>query len=401
MSRKRKAYSPEFKAKLVLEVLKEEKTLNEIASIYEVLPKSLQEWKKQFLENISLAFDKSAVVKEYKDEIVLLQKSNDELAKKVGNLTIEKDFLQGKLKSSVSFNDRKKLLETGLTLSINRQLKLLSISKSSIYYKPIIPFSSNGDQKLLDTIDRIYTKHPYYGYRRVHKLLLRLGFKAGKKRVRRAMKLMNIIALYPKPKTTIASKEHLRYPYLLKKFKNDKNQVVVNEPNLVWSTDITYIKLSSGFAFLAAIIDWHTKKILSWKLSNTMDLSLTTGVLKEALSLYPKPQIFNTDQGSQYTAHEHIKILIDNNISISMDDKGRATDNIVIERFWRSLKYEDVYPNSYSTIKEARIGIGEYIKTYNTQRLHSALDYQTPDEVYYKGVNNKRFNNSSLLLDVA
>jgi putative transposase len=132
-----------------------------------------------------------------------------------------------------------------------------------------------------------------------------------------------------------------------------------------------------------------------------MDLSLTTGVLKEALSLYPKPEIFNTDQGSQYTAHEHIKILIDNNISISMDGKGRATDNIAIERFWRSLKYEDVYLNSYSTIKEARIGIGEYIKTYNTQRLHQSLGYATPDEVYYKGVNNTTHQEIDLLQYVA
>jgi putative transposase len=212
---------------------------------------------------------------------------------------------------------------------------------------------------------------------------------------------MGIVAQYPKPKTTIANKEHLKYPYLLKQFKNDKNQVVIAKPNQVWSADITYIKLDKGFVYLAAIIDWHTKKILSWKLSNTMDVSLTTTVLKEALSLYPKPEIFNTDQGSQYTASQHIQILVDNNISISMDGKGRATDNIVIERFWRSLKYEDVYPQSYSTIKEARTGIGKYINIYNTERLHQSLDYATPDEVYFKGVNNRVFEDRDLLLDVA
>ena len=400
-NRKRKTYTAQFKAKLVLEVLKEEKSLNEIASSNEVLPKSLLEWKKQFLENMSLAFDKSTVVKEYKEEIVLLQKSNDELAKKVGNLTIEKDFLQGKLKSSVSSKNRKKLLETGLKLSINRQLKLLSIPKSSTYYKPIIPFGSDEDKKLLDAIDAIYTKHPYYGYRRVHRLLLRVGFEVGKKRVRSAMKLMGTTALYPKPKTTIANKEHTKYPYLLKEFKNQNNQVVIDKPNLVWSTDITYIKLSSGFAYLAAVIDWHTKKILAWNLSNSMDGSLTTGVLKEALALYPRPEIFNTDQGSQYTAHEHIKILVEHNISISMDGKGRATDNIAIERFWRSLKYEDVYPQRYSTLKEARAGIGEYIKMYNSERLHSTLDYQTPDEVYFKGVNNTTHPKRDVLQNVA
>lgn len=401
MSRKRKTYTADFKAKLVLEVLQEEKTLNEIASNYEVLPKSLQNWKKQFLENMSLAFDKSAVVKEYKDKIDILEKEKDATSKILGEMVVERDFLQGKLKSSVSSKSRKKLLETGLEISINRQLKLLSVSKSSTYYKPVIPFSNDADKELLDAIDKIYTKYPYYGHRRVHKLLNRLGFVIGRKRVKRAMALMGITALYPKPKTTIANKEHLKYPYLLKQFRNDNNQVVIEKSNQVWSTDITYIKLDKGFVYLAAVIDWYTKKILSWKLSNTMDVSLTTGVLKEALSLYPKPEIFNTDQGSQYTAKEHIKILVDNNISISMDGKGRATDNIVIERFWRSIKYEDVYPKSYSTIKEARMGIGKYMNTYNKERLHQSLDYATPDEVYFKGVNNKVFDDRDLLLDVA
>jgi len=401
MSKTRRTYSAEYKAKLVLEVLKEEKTLNEIASEYEILPKSLQNWKKQFIENMSLAFDKSAVVKEYKEKLDALEKEKDATSKKLGEVIVERDFVVGKLKSSVSFKSRKNLLETGLEISKNKQLKLLSISKSSSYYKVVIPFNSDADQELLNVIDKIYTKYPYYGHRRVHKLLGRLGFVMGRKRVQRAMRLMGIVALYPKPKTTIANKEHLKYPYLLKQFKNDNNQVVIEKANQVWSTDITYIKLDSGFVYMAAVIDWNTKKILSWKLSNTMDISLTTTILKEALSLYPKPEIFNTDQGSQYTAKEHIQILVDNNISISMDGKGRATDNIAIERFWRSLKYEDVYPQSYSTIKEARVGIGRYINIYNKERLHQSLDYATPDEIYFKGVNNKVFDDRDLLLDVA
>jgi len=390
---------------LILEVLEAEKTLNEIASSYEVLPKSLQNWKKQFIENMSLAFDKSAVVKEYKDKIETLEKEKDATSKKLGEVIVERDFVVGKLKSSVSSNNRKQLLETELDLSQNRQLKLLSISKSSNYYKPVIPFSSDEDQKLLDTIDRIYTKYPYYGHRRVHKLLGRFGFTVGRKRVRRAMALMGITAQYPKHKTTQANKEHLKYPYLLKELKNDNNQVVTQKANQVWSTDITYIKLDKGFVYLAAVIDWHTKKILSWKLSNTMDITLTTGVLNEALEKYDKPEIFNTDQGSQYTASEHIKILVDNNISISMDGKGRATDNIVIERFWRSIKYEDIYPSSYSTIKEARVGIGKYIDIYNKERLHESLDYATPDEAYFegtdRGVNNSVFSDMDLLLKVS
>lgn len=403
MSKKRKVYSADFKAKLVLEVLEGELTLNEIASKYEILPVNLKNWKKQFLENMSLAFDKSAVVKEYKEEIAILEKNNDALAKKVGTLTIERDWLEGKL-VSLDLSTKKEMIDNqadNKTISFNRQLELLNVSKTAYYYEPVVPFSKEEDISLLNMIDKIYTKHPYYGHRRVHKLLLRLGYNVGRKMVRKAMKFMGIKALYPKAKTTIANSEHKKYPYLLNEFKNDKNQVIIEKPNQVWSTDITYIKLAKGFAYLAAIIDWNTKKILSWKLSNSMDVSLTTTVLKEALSCYPKPEIVNTDQGSQYTAKEHVNLLVQNGISISMDAKGRSIDNIVIERFWRSLKYEDVYLKNYNNIKEARAGIGEYIELYNKERLHSALDYKTPDEVYFKGSNNYEFDATDMLLKVS
>ena len=206
MSTKRKTYSAEFKAKLVLEVLEGEKTINEIASSYEIIPNNLKNWKKQFLENMSLAFDKSAVVKEYKEEIEILQKSNDSLAKKVGNLTIEKDFLEGKLVSLVSSKERKALVDTGHTISLNKQCKLLNVSKSSLYYKPSKPFSTSSDLKLLDAINKIYSDFPSYGYRRIHAQLQYDGYNVGKKFVKKAMKYMGIEALYPKPKTTIANK---------------------------------------------------------------------------------------------------------------------------------------------------------------------------------------------------
>lgn len=401
MSRKRTTYSAEFKAKIVLEVVEGNKTLNEIATKYELLPKNVQNWKKQFLDNASLAFDKSAAVKEYKDEIDTLKKDKNMMARKVGELTLERDFAVEKLQCSVSCDTKRDLVETGHKLSLNKQLQILGISKTAHYYTPVEKFSSDEDIKLLNTIDKIHTKFPYYGTRRVSKLLKRLGFKVGRKLIKSAFESMGIKALCPKVRTTIANKEHKKYPYLLNEFKNDKDQVIIDTPNKVWSTDITYIKLEKGFAYLAAIIDWNTKKILSWKLSNTMDVSLTTSVLNEALALYPKPEIFNTDQGSQYTANEHIKILVDNEISISMDAKGRSIDNIVIERFWRSLKYEDVYPSSYNNIKEARAGIDEYIKIYNSERLHSALDYLTPDEAYYKCANDKCYDAKEMLLEVA
>lgn len=401
MSVKRKTYSADFKAKLVLEVLEGEKTVNQIASKYEVLPISLKNWKKQFLENMSLAFDKSSVVKEYKEEIEILQKSNDNLAKKVGNLTIEKDFLEGKLVSLVSSKERKALVDTRHTFSLNRQCKLLNVSKSTLYYQPIKPFSKNSDLRLLDAINNIYSDFPSYGYRRIHSQLQRDGYNIGKKFVKKAMKYMGIEAIYPKPKTTIGNKEHYKYEYLLKDFRNYAGQVVIENTNQVWSTDITYIKLEKGFVYLAAIIDWHSKKILSWKLSNTMDVSLTTSVLKEALALFPKPEIFNTDQGSQYTSKVHTCILKRHNIKISMDGKGRATDNICIERFWRSIKYEEIYLNEYKNIKQLNRAIEKYMDLYNKRRLHSTIDYKTPNEVYYQAVNNLDSKGAKLLQQIS
>ena len=383
MSKKRISYSADFKAKIVLELLEGDKTVNELASQHSLLPKNIKNWKTMFLENASLAFDKSTVVKEYKEEIVKLKKDKDATSKKLGEVIVERDFVVGKLKSLVSCKTRVESVDTKLEMGLNKQLSLMSISKTAYYYKPVEKFSSDDDKKMLNTIDLIHTKHPYYGTRRIVKILSRIGFKIGRKRIKTAMEFMGIKALYPKRKTTIANKYHKKYPYLLNEFKNENKQVVIDTPNKVWSSDITYIRLEHGYAYLAAIIDWHSKKILAWKLSSTMDVSLTTSVLNEALRLYDKPDIFNSDQGSQYTAKAHIDILSKNEISISMDAKGRSIDNIVIERFWRTLKYENVYPSSYSGMKDARKGIREYIDIYNAERLHSSLDYCTPDEIYY------------------
>ena len=426
MSKKRVTYSADFKAKVVLEILDGEQTLNEIASKHNLLPKNLQNWKKQFLENASLAFDKSAVVKEYKEEIERLRREKDATSKKLGEVVVEKDlqvWVFASLGRAVGCNParrrtklksldlliKKEMIDEGEVQakkdtkipSLNKQLGMLNISKTAYYYKPVEKFNSKEDIEILNMVDKIHTKFPYYGTRRVERLLKRLGFNIGRKRIKSIFEFMGISAIYPKPKTTIANKEHKKYPYLLNEFKNNDNQVIIDTPNKVWSTDITYIRLEKGFAYLAAIIDWHSKKILSWKLSNSMDIYLTTSVLNEALSKYPKPEIFNTDQGSQYTAKEHIDILIANNISISMDAKGRSIDNIVMERFWRSIKYEDIYPSSYTTIKEARDGIKEYIEIYNKERLHSSIGYLTPDEVYYKGLNNKCYNAKDVLQKVA
>ena len=388
MSTKRKSYSADFKAKLVLEILEGEKTINEIASKYEVLPASLKQWKKQFLDNISLAFDKSTVVKEYKDKIETLQKDKDNMAKKVGELTLERDFAVEKLVSLASSKKRKSMIDSKLKTSLNTQCRLLGVSKSSFYYTPVKPFSTSQDIGVLDAINNIYSDFPSYGARRMTEQLQRDGYNVGKKFVKKAMKYMGIEAIYTKPKTTTANKEHYKYLYLLKDFRDYAGRVITQRVNQVWSTDITYIKLETGFVYLAAIIDWHSKKILTWKLSNSIDMSLVKSVLNEALALYPTPEIFNTDQGSQYTSQEHTNILQKHSIQILMDGVGRATDNIAIERFWRSIKYEEIYLNEYKNIKALNRAIEKYMNSYNRRRLHSTIGYKTPNEVYYQADNN-------------
>jgi len=397
MSTKRKTYSAEFKAKVVLEVLEAELTLNQIASKYELLPANVKNWKKIFLDNMSLAFDKSTVVKEYKDKIEVLQNSNDSLAKKVGNLTVEKDFLVEKLRSLVSSKTRKTFTDTKHKLSLNKQCKLLHIAKSTLYYEPLKRFSTEWDIKFFNELNEIHSDFPYYGTRRLVTALENEGYWVGRKLIKSAMEYIGIRALYPKHQTTQAYKEHYKYKYLLKEFKNDNNQVIIDTPNKVWATDITYIKLEKGFVYLAAVIDWNTKKILSWKLSNTMDIKLTTDVLNNALALYPKPEIFNTDQGSQYTAQAHVNILKEHDIKISMDGKGRSIDNICIERFWRTIKYEEIYLNDYKSMSELRYSIDNYITKYNSRRLHSTIGNKTPNEVYDKAINSLELQNQELL----
>ena len=398
MSTKRKTYSAEFKAKVVLEVLEANETLNQIASKYELLPANVKNWKKLFLENMSLAFDKSTVVKEYKEKIEVLQKDKDSIAKKLGETIVEKEFLEGKLVSLVSSKTRKKFVDTKHKLSVNKQCKLLYIAKSTLYYEPVKRFSSEWELKFLNALNEIHSEFPYYGTRRLVTALENESYFVGRKFIKSAMEYIGIRALYPKHKTTQAYKEHYKYKYLLKEFKNENNQVVIENPNQVWSTDITYIKLEKGFVYLAAIIDWNTKKILSWRLSNTMDVALTTGVLNDALAKYPAPEIFNSDQGSQYTAQAHVNILKDHGIKISMDGKGRSIDNICIERFWRTIKYEEIYLNDYKSMSELRHSIDNYIVKYNSRRLHSAIGNKTPNEVYDKAINSLESQNQELRL---
>lgn len=375
MSKKQKTYPPEFKTKVVLELLAGDLTVSQIASKYSLVGKSILNWKKVFLANASLAFNKDAAVADIKTTVDTQKKEIDELHRQLGKRTAELEWAAKKLKS-LDFNKKKELIKSEHdTISILKQCELLSFNRSTYYYQDSQP--SPNKMSILRQIDSIYTETPFFGYRKIYQQLAEDGFKVGINQVSKYMKELGLKAIYPTKKinTTLANLEHKKYPYLLR-------ELDINRPNQVWSTDITYIRVAGGFVYLAAVIDWYSKAILSHKISNTMDEQLVLDVLHDALDKYDKPEIFNTDQGSQYTSHSHTELLLDNHIKISMDGKGRATDNIAIERFWRSAKYENIYLQEYKTIRELKNGVNEYIEFYNYRRFHQTLKYKKPMDIY-------------------
>jgi putative transposase len=259
-------------------------------------------------------------------------------------------------------------------MTLTKQCNLLCLNRSSLYIKN--KETDIEEVIILKMLSNLYLTHPFYGYRKVSIWLQMQGYKMNKKRVRRYLKLINWRTIYREPRTTIAIKEHKKYPYLLKNLE-------ITEKNQVWATDISYIPMEKGFMYLSAIIDLHTRYVLSWDVSNTMSAEWCTEVLQKAIDKYGKPSIFNTDQGSQYTSDIHTKTLIENKIAISMDGKGRAIDNIFIERLWRSVKYENVYLQSYTDGVSLYKGLDEYFRFYNNERYHQSLNYKTPNEMYY------------------
>jgi len=258
-------------------------------------------------------------------------------------------------------------------LPVVKQCLLLNLSRSLVYYHPAP--ENEEDLALMRLIDEQYLRTPFYGSRRMVEALRCLGHVTNRKRVQRLMRLMGIVAIYQKPNTSKKHPENKIYPYLLRDMKIDK-------VNQVWCTDITYIPMAKGFLYLVAIMDWSSRYVLSWRLSNTMDVDFCVEALEEAIGRYGRPEIFNTDQGSQFTSHDFTDVLLRHNIAISMDGKGRFLDNIFIERLWRSLKYEEVYIKAYDSVTEARSGIGGWINFYNDERFHQSLDYQTPRHVF-------------------
>jgi putative transposase len=259
-------------------------------------------------------------------------------------------------------------------LSITKQCDLLEISRSSWYYEAI--GESELNMKLMRLIDEQFLETPYYGARQMARYLRRQGYWVNRKRARRLMQKMGLMAIYQKPNTSKPHPEHEIFPYLLR-------GVDIQTPNQVWCSDLTYIPMKKGFLYLMAVMDWHSRKVLSWKLSNTLDADFCVEALKEALAKYGKPVIFNTDQGSQFTSFLFTQTLKYAGVKISMDSKGRWMDNIMIERLWRSLKYECIYLHAFETGSEARKGIDKWIRRYNEERPHSSLDDRTPHEAYW------------------
>lgn len=260
-------------------------------------------------------------------------------------------------------------------ISIARQTELLAISRSSMYYQPIV---DEEDIRAMNAIDEIYTRYPFYGSRRVrHELKDEHAIVVGRHHIRRLMRLMGLEAVYPKKRinTSIADDSHQKYPYLL-------NGIVPSYPNQIWGTDITYVRLEEGWAYLAAILDWFSRYVLAWELSPTLETPFCITALQRALAV-GTPVFHNSDQGAQFTDRDYTGVLKEKNISISMDGRGRCMDNIFTERLWRTVKYENIFLQSYQTIDEAREGLIDYFQFYNTKRRHSSLKDQTPAHVFF------------------
>jgi putative transposase len=258
---------------------------------------------------------------------------------------------------------------------VRRQCELLGLSRSSLYYEPAGETAEN--LRLMRLLDEQYTACPFYGSRRMTAWLVRQGEAVNRKRVRRLLGLMGLEALYPKPRLSAPGKGHRVYPYLLR-------GVAVERPDQVWSADITYVPLATGFMYLAATIDWYSRYVLAWRLSNTLDGSFCLEMLEEALSR-GRPEVFNTDQGVQFTAGGWAGRLERAGVAVSMDGRGRCLDNVFVERLWRSVKYEDIYPHGYEAVAQLQRGLGRYFPFYNEERPHQSLGYRTPAEVYQRG----------------
>ncbi|MFO0170010.1 MAG: IS3 family transposase [Alphaproteobacteria bacterium] len=365
--RPRRNHSPAFKAKVALAAVKGEKTLAELAAQFDVHANVIKTWRDQLLEGAAGIFGEGKPEAPPPVDV-------KELHAKIGELTLTNDFL-GRRAHQGGIAERKKMIDRQHSLPLAKQAKALSISRGTLYYvsRPV----PAADLALMRRIDELHLEYPFAGSRMMQGLLKKGGFSAGRLHVATLMKRMGIAAIYRRPNTSKPEPGHKIYPYLLR-------NVPILRPNQVWAMDITYIPMARGFAYLAAVIDWFSRKVLAWKLSITLDTGFCIEAVEEALAKYGKPEVFNTDQGSQFTSLAFTELLKSHEIAISMDGKGAWRDNVFVERLWRTIKYEEVYLRAYASVSEARASLGRYIDGfYNTRRPHSSLDGQTPDEAYF------------------
>nr|WP_233904079.1 IS3-like element ISKpn11 family transposase [Klebsiella pneumoniae] len=369
--RPRRNHSPAFKAKVALAAIRGEQTLVELSQQFDVHANQIKQWKDQLLDGATGVFGDEAKAEPAGPTVDVKT-----LHAKIGELTLENDFL-GRSARQSGIAGRKEMIDRTHKLSVARQARLLGFSRGSVYYSP--RQVSDGDLDLMRRIDELHLDYPFAGSRMLQGLLRGEGTEVGRLHVATLMKKMGIEAIYRRPNTSKPAPGHKIYPYLLRK-------LAVTWPNQVWAMDITYVPMARGFVYLCAVVDWFSRRVLSWRLSITMEADFCIEAVEDALARYGKPEIFNTDQGSQFTSIDFTAVLKKAEIAISMDGKGAWRDNVFVERLWRSIKYEEVYLHAYKTVSEARAGIGRYLAFYNSRRPHSSLDRQTPDQAYFNAL---------------
>ena len=360
MPRKRRVFGSAFKAKVALAAVRGDKTTAQLASEFKVHANQVATWKRQLLEQAAGLFEDG---RQRRDDA---QTNEEELYEQIGRLKMEVEWLKKKLPSSVE--RKRRLVEPGHgTLSLLDQCRLLGLARSSWYYG--VAEASAEDLAMMRRIDKLHLELPIYGSRKIA-----IELDVNRKRVQRLMRRMGIEATYPRPQTSRSTPGHVIYPYLLRNLE-------VSRPDQVWCSDITYIPMKQGFLYLVAVMDWFSRYVLAWRLSNTMDVNFCLEAHVESLN-GKRPEIFNTDQGSQLTSLAFTGRLQESGIRISMNGRRRALDNIFIERLWRSVKYEEVYLREYASGWEAEQSLRDYFKFYCHRRTHQALAYRTPPEVY-------------------
>uniref|UniRef100_UPI003BADB070 IS3 family transposase n=1 Tax=Escherichia coli TaxID=562 RepID=UPI003BADB070 len=350
--RPRRNHSPAFKAKVALAAIRGEQTLVELSQQFDVHANQIKQWKDQLLEGATGVFGDETKAEPSGPTIDVKT-----LHAKIGELTLENGFFIRCARQG-GIAGRKEMIDREHKLSVVRQAKLLGFSRGSVYYLPR-PVS-DGDLALMRRIDELHLDYPFAGSRMLQGLLRGEGLETGRRHVATLMKKMGIKAIYRRPNTSKPAPGHIR-------------KLAVTRPNQVWAMDLTYIPMARGFVYLCAVVDWFSRKVLSWRLSITMEAAFCIEAVEEALARHGRPEIFNTDQGSQFTSIDFTAVLKRSQIAISMDGKGAWRDNVFVERLWRSIKYEEVYLHAYKTVSEARAGIARYLNFYNTRRPHCLL----------------------------